>query len=182
MKKHPVFFKLTILGIVILTIFAAINLVWYFGVMNRYNNLAENLDKTWDDIAEGYRYKKEIDGYTCLLKKPVYLNSDGFLTVSKTGGYKANYDSDGNLIDDGSKAVTLHIWAEKFSGYEFGVTIYNTTSMDQIYITADGEYIPSVDGNEELDEMCSALIEEYRDEIDKLLEIAHEVWGDKIKD
>ncbi len=175
MKKHPILFKLIILGIVLILILGMINLLWYIGIRNRYNSLTKNMERTWDNNAEAYRYTATIDGFSCQIKMPSYLANNGFLMVSD-GGYKAQYDENGNLIDDESMAITLHIWPQKFSGYKYGVSIYNLTTRMQIYLTADGEYISTTNGNTELDEKYTAVLDKYENEIDSLFRVAHQLW------
>lgn len=175
-KKHPVFGKLIIVLIVIAFVFTVINLVWFLGVKYEYIQQTENMDKVWDNIAEEYRYKKETEGYTCILKMPSYLSNNGFMSISSES-HEIEYDENGNYVEDDQMAITLHIWAESFGGFKYGVSIYNLSNRFQIYINADGTYIPSEDGNVELDARNAALIEEYKDEISGLLGIANEVWN-----
>lgn len=175
-KKHPVFVKLLIVFAAISLIFAGINLVWYFGTKYEYIQQTENMDKVWDDIAEEYRYKKETEDYSCVLRMPSYLSNDGFMSISSKS-LELEYDENGNYVENDQMAITLHIWAKSFGGFKYGVSIYNFSNRIQIYINADGSYIPSEDGNFELDERNEALIEEYGDEIRNLLKVANNIWS-----
>lgn len=175
-KKHPIFTKLLILLIIIILIFTTINLVWFFGMKNRFNKQTENMELVWNKVASDYRYQKEIDGYICKLSMPFYLSDNGFMSVS-TQDYKLKLSSDGVVLNKDEFGIALFIWPQMFSGFEYGVSIYNLSSINQILIDANGSYIPSEDENTELDEYNSQLIDQYKEDIDSLLEVANKVWN-----
>lgn len=169
MKKHSVFKKLLVVFVVIIFAFAAINLGWFFGVKNEYIRQTENMDKVWDNISERWQYEKETAGYSCVLKMPTYLTNNGFLSVSP--------DPNVSQSEAAQTSVTLFIWPKGLGRFKYGVILFDFTNMNQIYINSDGSYIPSEDGNIELDQRNAALIEENREKINGLLEIANDVWS-----
>jgi len=173
-ENHPVLKKLLILSIAIVFIFSAFNLAWYIGVKRTYNHIAEDLDKVADEETKGVHYRKEIDGYTYLLSMTAYLLNSGFFSIEKSDGYVVELDSDGNAISDNGVHVSLFIWPKTFGGYEYGVDIYSEIEgiWEQIHINCEGDYIPENDGNLELNEYLSSVIDNYHDEIVTMLNLA----------
>ena len=175
-KKYPVFAKLLILFLIIILIFTTINLVWFFGMKNRYNKLTGNMELVWNKAAGDYRYQKEFEGYTCVLSMPSYLCYDGFISITSQP-YRAEYDSNGELLNENDFGLSLFIWPQMFDGFEYGVAIYNFSNNIQILIEADGSYIPTEDGNTELDEYNAKLVDQYKEDITNLLEAANKLWN-----
>jgi hypothetical protein len=175
-EKHPALRKLLILAIVIVCVFAAINLVWYIGVKTSYDHIAARLEKVTDEETRGTRYQKEVDGYTCGLSMTGYLFNSGFFSIDKSDGYTAEIDDDGNVISDNGVSVSLFIWPQTFGGYEYGVMIYSEKENlhEQIYIDSKGNYLSQDEGNVEVNEYLSSLINKYHDEIAPMLDLADE--------
>ena len=63
-----------------------------------------------------------------------------------------------------------------FSGYTYGIDIDNWEEVYQIYVDKNGNYISNENVEDEEAEKRKALLEEYREEINKLFELADKMW------
>lgn len=175
--------RLLILFAVILTIFAVINAVWFFGYKQRYNAIADHLEPTYllddEEDDEALRYTKEVGDYTISMKMPSYLGSGGFVSIARTSGYEVSLDDEGNIISSNGLLVTLYIWPEYFTGYKIGLDFYDEAGdlWEQVEITADMEISNTDALDDEYIEYISELISEYQDEVDEMISIAGESIG-----
>lgn len=174
--------KIVIVFGIIMGIFLIINAVWFFSVKTRYNNLTEKLDKvvqTEDEREEGINrnsYVKTENGYTYKVKGPDYLHNTGFLYIGAEGGIVYEIDENGDVISDNQVFVSLFIWPEIFGGYSFGIDVDWGESWCQINVDENGEYIPTEGVDPDEQEELKQLLEENREEVDKLFELADEMW------
>lgn len=81
-QKNIGFKRLTVMLIVILFIFAAYNLVWYFLKYQLYHRLCADFQKS-DEGLRGQRYSYSDTEYTYSIKMPAYLSFEGgFISIS----------------------------------------------------------------------------------------------------
>ena len=110
------------------------------------------------------------------MKGASYLSHSGFLCVSDEEGLVFEQDKDGNVISDNGTAVSLYIWPKMFFGYTYGIDISNGDEWYQIEVDKDGQYIVDEDVDPENQEKRKELLEENREEIKKLLDLADKMW------
>jgi hypothetical protein len=174
--------KIGIVFGVIIAIFLVINLIWFFGIKIRYMSLTKGIDKVVQTEEEkemdinNITYEKVEDGYRYLVKETSYLNNSGFACVGKEEGMVIETDKGGNVISDNGTNISLFIWPEMFSGYTFGVDVENVNGWYQINVDKDGYYIEDKDVDPENQEKLKEILENNREEIDKLFDLADKMW------
>lgn len=168
--------RLLILFLSILTLFALINGVWFFGYQNRYNNFAERLDEYYlmgIDEPKYRRYGKEVDGYQIGMKMPDYLGTGGFVSVDQ-GEIIVDVDEEGNQYSETS--VALFIYPKWFSGFEYVVNINNVVTGEMFFISVTPEMDLTQEYEEALDpgeaEQSRQIIAEHQEEIKNMIDIA----------
>lgn len=168
---------------VIIAIFLIINLVWFLGVKTRYMQLEKKLDKvvqTEEEKEEGIKkdsYEKTENGYKYQVKGTGYLGNSGFALVSDEEGLVLETDEKGNVISDNGTHVALYIWPKMFSGYTYGIDISNADDWYQIEVDKDGQCLVDEDRDPEQQEKRKKVLEENREEINKLFELADKMWN-----
>lgn len=171
--------RLLILLVIILIIFSTINLVWFIGYQQRYNQMAKHLDETYIDGIEEkdmLRYKKETGDYSITMKMPSYLGQGGFISVASSEGYTTKLDEEGNIIEGSDMYITLFIWPQYFQGYKIGLDFYDEDDSiwEQVELTSELELLRADDLDNEYIEYINQLLKEYNDEITKLILVAEE--------
>lgn len=175
--------KIGIVFAIIIAIFMLINLIWFLGIKIRYMNLTKGIDKvvqTQEEKEEGINdrsYEKVEDGYRYLVKGTDYLSNSGFACVSNEEGLVLNTDEKGNVISDNGTNVTLFVWPKMFSGYTYGIDVENADESYQIEVDKNGDYIADEDVDPENQEKLKEVLEENREEIDKLFDLADKMWN-----
>lgn len=167
-KKYK---KILILIGIIVGIFAIINLTWFVGIKSRYIELTKSFENSKDELMN---YTKDINGYRYIVKDTGYLDNSGFANVSIAKDVVVEIDDDGNEVTNDFTKVTLYIWPEWFDGYTFGIVIDNGKKGYQINVDKNGNYISYDKDNQE--EMKS-ILNDNRDEINKLFELADKMWN-----
>ena len=181
MNKQKNIKKVLIFGILVLSIYGVINLIWLIGVKMEYDAYSKNMKKVVsqeeEDVAR-ISYYKTKNGYTYSIKSPSYLSNNGFVTVAKEEGYVAEIDEEGNLIADNGVCVTLFIWPTLFAETQYGIDIWSEKEgiSYQLYIDKNGNYIPEDASNIELNEYYESIMKEYETEIQKLLKLVEKQW------
>ncbi len=169
--------KLTILAVIILSIFAGINLFWLLIKALPDYGYANKVDKT--DTALGTMYTKKIGKYEYRVDKATYLGYDGFLSVGEP--YELYYDN-GSIIDSSGLNIRLFIWPKVTGRYEYGVFFIDEVKdiSTQIYIDKNTKFIPykpeTLEYNE-YNEKAEKLINENYDDIKAKMDGAKELWG-----
>lgn len=169
-KDNKKYKKILIIIGIIIGIFAIINLVWFVGVKSRYIELTKSFNNSKNEL--GY-YTKDIDGYRYIVKDTGYLNHSGFANVSIAKDIVIEFDDEGNEVASDFTKVTLFIWPKWFNGYTYGIDIDYGDYFYQINVDKDGNYIPHE--NEEQEKLKS-LLDDNRDEINKLFDLADKMW------
>lgn len=171
--------RLLILLGTILTIFAAINAIWYFGYQQRYNDIAKSLETTYlfgEKEEDMLRYTKEVGDYTITMKKPTYLGGGGFVSIAKTSGYVTTLDGSGSIVEGSDMYITLYIWPKYFTGYKIGLDFYDEANSiwEQVELTTTMELLNTKYMDDEYIEYILQLISKYQGEITELIRIAKE--------
>ncbi|MCD8120526.1 MAG: hypothetical protein LUE29_13805 [Lachnospiraceae bacterium] len=181
-EKKTIIRKIVFLFAALLAVFALINLVWYFGLKIRYVHLTEKVDRTEREESEvdqglsRYIYESVRNGYCFTVKDTGYLSKSGYATVSREEGYERIVDADGNEISDNGPYVILFIWPSWFSGYTFGVDIESKDYWHQMKVDENGQLMEESDMDPDLQDELNAVLEENREEIERLFELADEMW------
>ena len=179
-KKMSPFKKLLILLIVILLIFAGINLSWYFFKFRPYKQLAENFNAVnIGDNEELQRYSLEKDGYYFNIKMPAYLGFEGgYCRVSTSNGYEYAVDIENDDVDE-SKVIglTLYYYPRIFQEDQYAIFIETSSDFTPLDISKDLKYIPAEGESKAETEDHENMIRENFEEIEKLMNEAISVWG-----
>lgn len=169
-KNSKIYKRILIIIGIIALIFLIINLIWFVGVKSRYLDLTKNFNNSKNELNN---YVKEIDGYRYIVKDTGYLGNSGFATVSIAEDIITELDDKGNEIPNSKKIVTLYIWPEWFEGYTYRIDIDDGNVWYQINVDYKGTYIPYE--NEDTDQL-KAVLEDNREEINKLFDLADNMW------
>lgn len=138
--------------IIIILLFATINILWASIVNIKYNKYVKAIPKN----SFGTYSMVDDDGYNFNVKKPDYLSFIGNLGI-------ANYTTGEALI----------IWPKITGEYEFGLRLQNEEMVLDAYIDKD---LKSLHKNSKHAEYVNKQIEEHRGEIEKLFKLADELW------
>ena len=185
-QRSAIVKRLVLLLRAILTVFAAINAVWYFGYRQKYTRLSSHLDAKYIDGVEEkdmLRYSKEVDGYSITLKTPAYLGMGGFVAISRTGGYETQLDEEGNIVAGSDMLITLYIWPKFFSDYKLGLDFFDEfhSIWNQVEFTSDMEMMNTDTMDDEYIKNINNLMAEHQAEIEKMIQIARETLDIAIK-
>lgn len=178
-KNNSTLKKLGTLFALILIIFGLVNVVWFFGYKNIYNEFSKKMDVTYDEIDSSIKRYTKIEGdLSFYLKMPSYLGSGGFLSVGSTQGYTSYVDEDSNVVGSNGMYITLYIWPQMGSGYKVGVDFYDEFAdiWEQVYI--DGELnLLNTDNYDDLYiEELEELIQQNSEYIRVLINAAEDLW------
>lgn len=147
MKKRKLKKIFFIIAAIVLS-FGAYNIFWYFSIISKYKDYSENMDEL---IAYKSYFLNPHDGYLYNVKYPDYLTFTGNLGIS---------DEKNNLA--------LIIWPSLYGENEYGVRI----------ITDEETYEIMVDKNmKAANSSFNSIIDEYKEEIEKLFEKANKQWN-----
>ncbi len=169
--------KLTILAVVIFSIFAGINLFWIYTKALPYQEYISTFDI--DPNSFQTLYTKEIGLYRYRIRKPSYLGYNDFLSVCSTKPYIVETDSDGNAIKSSGLYVTLYIWPNAFGGYKYGLFFEDDAQdiFEQAYIDENMNYLPRETYTTEVNERIEKLMAQKHDEISGMMQGAKNTWG-----
>ena len=174
--KGTIWKRLLILFLSILTLFALINGVWYFGYQKRYNTIAEHLNEYYAmgiEEPEMRRYGKEVDEYQISMKMPAYLGTGGFVSV---GPREITVDVDEDGTQYGEPTFGLFIYPKWFSGFQLVVGVNNAVTGEAYFISVTPNLDLTQEFEEALDpeeaEQWRQLIAEHLDDIKKMIAIA----------
>lgn len=177
MKKYITAKRLIILSVVILSVFAIINVAWLFLRYIPYHRCREKMDVI--DTYGLLSYGKVEDGYRYGVSTPAYLGWEGgYISVSLDQSYKIHLDEYGN--EDGASGLSLglYIWMKPFGENEYGVDILSPDIDKQIYITKDLEYVPYDPNDTKYNQQAEQILAEYKDQIQELMNRAQTMWPD----
>ncbi|GLB61477.1 hypothetical protein [Cytobacillus sp. NCCP-133] len=135
--------------IFVVSIFVIWNISWFLITTIKYHKFVEVIPKNEFGV-----HVKEKDDYLYNVKKPGYLHFTGNLGVAKT-----------NSMDG------LIIWPLLFGGYEYGIRLQNDGEVFEIYVD---ENMKPIDKE---DKVAVQQVEENKDEIEKLISKANEIWN-----
>lgn len=134
---------------VILLLFVAYNIVWYFFSYKKYSKYEQNFKEIADS---GVKIYVDDEEYQYSVKKPGYLMWDGNLAIT-----------DNNLEN------SVIIWLDSFgSDITSGVMI-----MDE---NNEVMQIEMKDKTTALDKRDQKIVDSYNDEISKLYDKARDIW------
>ncbi len=168
--------KLTILAVLIITIFANINLIWAIRKGLPYYGYTNPL--TAHDDGSGVDYHTSVNGLGFTVKKPTYLGYGGFLKVGSTTPHIVEVDEKGNIVGSNGLGICLFVWPDA-GIIKYGVSFQDETEelFMQIYIDEDLNYLPKDIKNTELNDKAKKLIKENYDVIKTYLDAAQKMWG-----
>ena len=174
-QKNIGFKRLTVMLIVILLMFAAYNLVWYFLKYQPYHRLCADFQKS-DEGLRGERYSYSDTDYTYSIKMPAYLSFEGgFISVSSNKKI-SQYAENGAEVQQSS--CTIFIWPQIMKETKYGAAIFEQDNSYMLYIDKginyvanDGELPSETKSNEE-------IISNHYNEISEIMNAVDKMWGD----
>ena len=171
--------KLGILFLVIVLIFAAINLFWLFTVKLPYNGYCKSLNAVDSD---GTVLTETVIGeYLYSVRVPEYMNFNrSHLTIENNDGAWVNVDgATGAVIDSSGLTISLNVLPGKF----WEDTLYrlwfvdDTNDLDaMIYIDENCNYSPLHEVSDEVRKNTEKLIKDNIEEIERLMSLAKDMW------
>lgn len=184
-ERKQIVKKIGVVFGIIIAFFLIINLFWFLGIKIRYMNLTKKIDKvvqTQEEREEGIKnnsYEKIEDGYRYLVKGTGYLGNSGFACVCKEEGLVFETDKNGNIKSDNGTNISLFIWPKMFASYTYGIDVENVDEWYQIEVDKYGHYIVDEDVDPENQEKLKEVLDKNREEIDKLFDLADNMWNIK---
>lgn len=135
--------------IVIISVFAVLNISWFLITTIKYNKFVKDLPKV---KGNSYGIKKE-DGYNYSVKKPGYLHYTGNLAVSNS-----------------KKGELLIIWPLISGGYNYGIRIQEDGEAYEIYVDKNMKPIDTDDT------YAVQNIKKHKAGVEELLSKANKMW------
>lgn len=146
-------------AVILLIVFAALNLLWFGWRQIRYAPYTDGMEQTAMSTFLVPRFAdKDADGFDYSVKYPDYLSLTGNLAVGFPG-------TDENPFTDG-----LIVWPKPFGGYEYDVILNAREDESEgflFYIDRSGQAV---------DEEYRETAREYQDVIQELLKRAGSRW------
>lgn len=169
---------LLLLLAMLLVAFALLSAVWYVTAYRPYDTYAEALraQPGWREDPGFPECGTDGEGYSCNVARPSFLHWTGNLGIGLP-----------NLVLENGEEIgftdSLIIWPKGGGETEQGVILYEydfqadgvTCAGRQLYITAGGKYLPYGEAAE--DAANAQLLEEHRENVDRLLDRARNIWG-----
>ncbi|HZK21108.1 MAG TPA: hypothetical protein VFC76_02405 [Oscillospiraceae bacterium] len=171
--------KLTILTVVILVIFAGINLVWLFTTYFPYYGYRDKLETVIDPAGEP-QTEKTIGEYRYLASRTAYLSYSNFLAVGSKDGYWSQQDANGNTImDNGGVDISLYVWPNVWFGNQYGIFFYDELPhvFVQMYVDKELNFLPYDPFDTAFNEEAEGLLSENYTQVKMMMDGAHELWG-----
>lgn len=180
--------KVLIIFLVVVGVFAIINLIWFFSVGYKYIQYEKGMD-ICEDEESSVKYSKEVDGYLYRIKPAGYLSfSSGFLSVSEArwenifmGDENGNdtpffIDENGEkqYIDD-YRQIDFYYWTSGLSAPKYGIMYWSTELDAQILFDSDLNVLNGEDIGYQ--EIFQDTVDSNRETIVDLMERASEMWG-----
>ncbi|MCR5600236.1 MAG: zf-HC2 domain-containing protein [Ruminococcus sp.] len=154
--------------IILITAFAAVNVAWLKLKFFPYKDYATDMIEYEKD--DGTLYQQFYVDWYYNVDFPNYLDFfSGKLYLWKSANYKEN------------KVKELRIIPRIIGETKYAVTINDERGVYGIPITGSLEFDPSGYKVHDNDEKMKQLINENRDEIEELMNAAHEKWGEYLK-
>ncbi|MDW7617788.1 hypothetical protein SC499_24720 [Peribacillus simplex] len=136
--------------ILIISIFAVLNLSWFLVTTFKYDGFVEPIPKNkW-----GLHFIKK-DNYVYSVKKPDYLYYTGNLAVDNT-----------------EKQTSLLIWPLISGGYKYGFRLQEEGEAYEIYVDKNMEPTNKDKGDPD----AVQKVEEHKAELEELFSKANEMW------
>ena len=142
--------------LIILAVWAVISIVWFSWSRITYVKYCNGMTQNEFSNVIVPRYYTEDNDYTYLVKYPDYLSLTGNLGVSAK--------------DTNSHVMGFIIWPTELGGAEYGLLIQEDAGGYQIYTDKNGT---------PLDEKYQDIVSKYADEVDKIVQAANMMWGEK---
>lgn len=163
-------------------IFAVINILWYFGYRLQYNKIAARLDAseyTEDEVSKPRTvYSKAVEEYIVRMTFPSYLQEGGKITIAKNTDLSSDSQADGA---EKHYSLCLYYWPKPFGKERLGVSFWGTDDIEndwyQIYVYPDLSPVIREDYREEEIQLCNELINNYKDEIERMKAILEDTIG-----
>lgn len=170
-EKKTIWKKMLIFLLAIALIFVVINLVWYVGVKLKYDEIEEKLSnceivKIFEVEEVGVLYEDCVIG----VRHTSYLQNSGYVCVTDIKEFEPfiNIEEGKGIINDDC-SVTLMYWPQLFSEDRYGIDITKNGTSEHIYVDKEGNFAPLEEVDSEQEHYAISLLDEYREEIDKLL-------------
>lgn len=166
----------------VVAIFAIINILWFFGYRLQYNKIAARLDASeYAEDAEAKTrtvYSKVVDEYIIRMTFPSYLQKGGKITIAKNTESSSDGLTQGN---DEQYSISFYYWPKPFGKERLGVSFWGTDDIEndwhQIYVYPDLSPVFREDYREEEIQLCNELINNYKDEIERMKAILEDTIG-----
>ena len=175
-----VFMLLTMAGA-----FCIINLAWYWGIKTRYDDAIQDLYKpVFTEKNEWEEAQKEMhelveDGYRYRVYGTDYLKSSGFICVGAETGWLEESERPEHMNAEDGTNVILNIGFKLFFRYSFQVDIENVNGRYQIEVDKYGKLVTDEFDDSKYKKKMNAILEQNREEIDRLFNLANEKWNIK---
>ena len=168
MTKKKVLKPLIVIFSLLALAFLVYNIIWLTNIYVPY--------KRYEKKSEIY----ESDTYEMVVAVPWYLGTNGFIAVRPKQGYVVHTDSNGESLYDEGMYMGHYTWIRYFGKRLYGIDmmymdVLNDVNIDeQICVDENGEYdnafndtLPLTDEEKEFQKK---LLDEYRDEVNILIE------------
>ena len=179
--------KIIIAFVTIVLIVGIINLVWVLVCFLPYNNYAKKMKKMGEEDG-GLLVSHELytEDYHITLSMPGYLQfkNPGYISITYAEPVTLEYDSDGYVANSSRDLdIIIYIWLDKIWGDNYGVMIwdYSNGCCYQVYFDSDIKYVSNDEVDIETNNVAQTLLDDNRDEIEKMLQSLDETIGLKIK-
>lgn len=162
--------KLTILAIVILSIFASINIFWAASAGFPSYGYKERLGVGAEEDRTSYNVKK--DGLVYAVHKSAYMGGRAYLHVYN------RYTVDLAAHTDNGIAIDLYIWPDIFGNYKYGVMLTDEIDdiNEMIFIDENLNHLPYDPDDTETNVKMEELLDNYRDQIRQRIDGAQSMW------
>lgn len=155
--------------------------VWYFGYAVRYDVLAAKLERASGEFPTTASHALMHGDYAVLLKKPGFLGEGGFVHIGNQFGMTVFIDESGNVVgQDKDMYVDLFFYPEFGGGYRSMVMFSDGHTLWTVQITPELTYnyeLSEENRPKKEIERKEALLAEYREEVEALVNVAEEIWG-----
>lgn len=163
-------------------IFAIINVLWYFGYRLQYNKIAARLDASeYAEDAEAKTrtvYSKVVDEYIIRMTFPSYLQKGGKITIAKNTDLSPDSPADGA---EEHYSLCFYYWPKPFGKERLGISFWGTEDVEddwyQVYVYPDLSLVIRENYREEEIQLCNELINNYKDEIERMKAILEDTIG-----
>ena len=180
MKEKKLWKQILVVCLLAVLVFLGVSLFWYGFKYRPYKKCVEKM--SLDNDSETPRYTAVKGNYQYRVKMPRFLSFEsGFLYVGPVEELSSFVvDEEGNMTEKNTPHVDMFIWPKLFSGADYGVTLYEETYSEQVFVDRDGKLLGgNHDMSEQEETALKELYEKHRDEVQDMFLAAADFWGEK---